>query len=163
MILLTYATVFRCTSTHDIEATLTIGDVKQTKPILSPGRLFGSFFEDFLHAGEGGAYAERLSNRALAIPLSNESSFRCTGLKGTGECTWYAEHGSVTRESSPPLNSAVPHSMWLEPGAIASNAGFPGGIAVRAGESLNVHMILKIVLVLEYQCGTEPDPSHGLQ
>ena len=119
-----------------IEATLRIGDANQAKPILSPGSLFGSFFEDFLHGSDGGVYAEKLSNRALALPLSNASSFRCTGAVGTPECTWFAESGAVTRDNSVPLNDAVPHAMWLGPGAVASNAGFPGGIAVKAGESL---------------------------
>ena len=103
---------------------------------MSPGRLFGSFFEDFLHAGDGGVYAEKLSNRQLALPLANQSNFRCSGAVGTGDCTWYAEAGSVTRDASTPLNEAVTHTMWLGPKAVASNAGFPGGIAIRAGESL---------------------------
>ena len=71
-----------------IEAVLTITQAA-TKPILSPGALFGSFYEDFLHSGDGGAYAEKLSNRALALPLSNTTSFRCSGTKGSEDCTWY--------------------------------------------------------------------------
>ena len=127
----------------DITATLTAHDSSPPKRILSPGRLFGSFFEDFLHAGDGGVYAEKLSNRQLALPLANESSFRCTGATGTGECTWYAEAGSVTRDASAPLNTAVTNTMWLRPGAVASNAGFPGGIAVRAGESLVLSLFVR--------------------
>ena len=71
-----------------IEAVLAITQAA-TKPILSPGALFGSFYEDFLHSGDGGAYAEKLSNRALALPLSNTTSFRCSGTKGSEDCTWY--------------------------------------------------------------------------
>ena len=96
------------TASSAIEATLRIGDANQAKPILSPGSLFGSFFEDFLHGSDGGVYAEKLSNRALALPLSNASSFRCTGAVGTPECTWFAESGAVTRDNSVPLNDAVP-------------------------------------------------------
>ena len=61
-------------------------------PILSPGRLFGSFFEDFLHAAGGGIYAGKLANRALqfrsaAQPLANASTgMICTGGQGTGPC-----------------------------------------------------------------------------
>ena len=59
-----------------VAAVLDIGVGGPVAPVLSPNRLFGSFFEDFLHAGDGGVYAELLSNRALALPLSNASSFR---------------------------------------------------------------------------------------
>lgn len=38
-----------------LHATLTIDDAAAPKPVPSPGRMFGSFFEDFLHAGDGGA------------------------------------------------------------------------------------------------------------
>ena len=64
-------------TTHDdlLQATLTVDNGAVPKPILNPGELFGSFFEDFLHAGEGGVYAEMLSNKALALPLANTSSF----------------------------------------------------------------------------------------
>jgi hypothetical protein len=34
--------------------------------------------------------------------------------------------------------------MWLEPTAIASNAGFPGGIAVRAGDSLELSLFVYV-------------------
>jgi hypothetical protein len=133
-------------TTHDdlLQATLTVDNGAVPKPILNPGELFGSFFEDFLHAGEGGVYAEMLSNKALALPLANTSSFRCSGAIGTGECTWYVEGGTVTRDRSVPLNSAVPNTMWLEPSAIATNAGFPGGIAVNAGDSLTLSFFVNV-------------------
>ena len=134
--LLFFVTAANAASAAAIEATLSIGDAQQAKPILMPGKLFGSFFEDFLHSGEGGIYGEKLSNRALALPLNNASSFRCTGAVHTDPCTWFAESGSVTRASSTPLNDAVPNSMWLAPGAVATNAGFPGGIAVQSGDEL---------------------------
>ena len=38
-----------------VEATLRIDDAAEPSPILSPGCLFGSFYEDFLHSGDGGA------------------------------------------------------------------------------------------------------------
>ena len=127
-----------------LHATLTIDDAAAPKPVPSPGRMFGSFFEDFLHAGDGGAYAERLSNRALALPLSTASSFRCSGAVGTGDCTWFTERGTVTRDASAPLNAAVPHAMWLDPSAVVANAGFPGGIAVTAGESLTLSLFVNV-------------------
>ena len=126
-----------------LHATLQIAVTEQVVPVLAPGRLFGSFFEDFLHAGDGGVYAEKISNRALALPLSNTSSFRCSGDVGSGLCTWFAEHGSVHRDTSAPLNDAVAHAMWLTgPTAIASNGGFPGGIAVRAGDKLELSLFV---------------------
>lgn len=70
-------------------------------------------------------YAEKLSNRALALPLSPARSFRCSGDVGSGLCTWYAEGGTVTRDDSTPLNAAVPHAMRLGPAAVATNAGAP--------------------------------------
>lgn len=127
-----------------LHATLTIDHTAPLKPVLSPGRLFGSFFEDFLHAGDGGVYAEKLSNRALALPLANKSSFRCSGAVNTGGCTWYAERGLVTRDSSAPLNEAVPNAMWLGPSAVATNAGFPGGISVRAGDTLMLSLFVNV-------------------
>jgi alpha-N-arabinofuranosidase len=129
---------------HLLRATLAVDDRALPKPILSPGQLFGSFFEDFLHAGEGGAYAEKLSNRALALPLANTSFFRCSGAVGTGECTWFVERGTVTRDGSVPLNTAVPNTMWLEPSAVAANAGFPGGIAVNAGDALRLSLFVYV-------------------
>ena len=127
-----------------IQGSLIIENNLSPIPILFPGQLFGSFFEDFLHAGDGGVYAEKLSNRAFAQPLANTSSFRCSGAIGTGECTWFVESGDVTRDSSTPLNSAVPYSLWLGPKAVASNAGFPGGIAVRAGDSMSLKLFIYV-------------------
>ena len=127
-----------------IQASLVIDDSKTPIPIISPGRLFGSFFEDFLHAGEGGVYAEKLSNRAMAQPFAKTTSFRCSGAVGTGDCTWFRESGDIIRDSSRPLNSAVTHAMWIEPQSIASNAGFPGGIAVRAGDSLALTLFIYV-------------------
>jgi hypothetical protein len=70
-----------------LAATLIIDRSSAPMPILSPGRLFGSFFEDFLHAADGGIYAEKLANRALAQPLANASTgMICTGDQGTGPC-----------------------------------------------------------------------------
>ena len=127
------------------DATLQIEHGAPAAPILAPGALFGSFFEDFLHAGDGGVYAEKLSNRALALPLSNASSFRCSGDVGSGLCTWYTEKGTVRRDDSVPLNDAVPHAMWLSgPSAIATNAGFPGGIAVKAGDTLALSVFVYV-------------------
>ena len=50
----------------------------------------------------------------------------------------------MTRDASAPLNAAVPHAMWLGPGAVASNAGYPGGIAVRAGDSLKLSLFVYV-------------------
>lgn len=94
-----------------------------------------------------GSYAEMLSNRAMALPIANASSFRCTGARDTADCTWFAEAGPVARDTepaAPPLNAAVPHALWLGPGAVASNAGFPGGIAVRAGEPLVLSLFVYV-------------------
>ena len=139
------ATLARAAPRTGFDAMLQIEHGAPAAPILAPGALFGSFFEDFLHAGDGGVYAEKLSNRALALPLSNASSFRCSGDVGSGLCTWYTEKGTVRRDDSVPLNDAVPHAMWLSgPSSIATNAGFPGGIAVKAGDTLALSLFVYV-------------------
>lgn len=128
----------------NIQATLNISSTGATKPILSPGELFGSFFEDFLHASDGGVYGEKLSNRAFALPISTTRAFRCSGTIGTEQCSWFVEDGSVKTDASLPLNDKVPNAMWLESGAVASNAGFPGGIVVHAGEMFEVSLFVHV-------------------
>ena len=128
-----------------LAATLIIDRSSAPMPILSPGRLFGSFFEDFLHAADGGIYAEKLANRALAQPLANASAgMICTGGQGTGPCTWSVESGTAARDASAPLSAAVPHGLWLSAGSVVSNSGFPGGIAVSAGESLSLSLFVLV-------------------
>ena len=128
-----------------LAATLTIDRSSAPMPVLSPGRLFGSFFEDFLHAAGGGIYAGKLANRALAQPLANASTgMICTGGQGTGPCTWSVESGTAARDASAPLSAAVPHGLWLSAGSVVSNSGFPGGIAVSAGESLSLSLFVLV-------------------
>ena len=137
-------TVISHSGTLDATLTLQLGGAPaEMLPVLAPGRLFGSFFEDFLHAADGGAYAEKLTNRALALPLAD-------GANGPGAEGWHAgAGGGVWRDASAPLNDAVRNALWLSPptlgaagggGASAYNTGFLGAIAVQAGEELSLSL-----------------------
>ena len=127
--------LLQCSSGLSISSSLHINMTASPVEILEPGGLFGSFFEDFLHAADGGIYAERLSNRAFAVPLNSSNTMSNQG--------WKAERGSVIWDTSHPLNKAVPNAAWLKPTeavelgspyeAVLSNSGFPGGIAVEEG------------------------------
>ncbi|CAB9526925.1 Alpha-L-arabinofuranosidase A [Seminavis robusta] len=123
----------------ELSANLTI-HATSVIPILSPGKLFGSFWEEFRHAGEGGIYAEKIRNRALQLPIIHTQS---------NEEGWIVVQGHVHRDDSKPLNAILQHALWLrptssQPAAVVRNTGFPGGMAVMPGEELQLSLFLYV-------------------
>ena len=134
-----------------------------------PSSLYGIFFEEITHSGDGGLYAEMIRNRgfedgtlpsgtvlkdgkAIAKPLhcySNDSinhfsiawsdslfmeGWEVKCISGTTVPSY-----KITEEK--PLNSATPHSLFVNLGASVSdvlvmNAGY-WGIAVTEGQKYN--------------------------
>ncbi len=97
-------------------------------PRISP-RLWGIFFEEINHAGDGGLYAEMVRNRGFEDAAGPEG----WRLLRTGD-----GEGSIALDTGKPLNDATPHSLRLEvtrggPGRVGvANAGY-WGMAVRKG------------------------------
>lgn len=131
-----------------LSANLTIslnqgGDCSSAIPILAPGRLFGSFFEEFVHAGDGGIYAEKIANRAFQQDIVTKTSFpfhphrrRHTG----SEEGWNIVQGQAARKDLHHLNNATRHFLSMSPRpsapVVIRNVGYPGGMAVQAEEVL---------------------------
>ena len=92
--------------------------------------LYGIFFEEINHAGEGGLYAEMVQNRDFEYnALPGGASWAGNLLKtstGWQERKWFANdlhgwklitegtaRGSIAQESASPLNDRNPHSLRL--------------------------------------------------
>ncbi|MCX7597978.1 MAG: alpha-L-arabinofuranosidase [Armatimonadetes bacterium] len=84
-------------------ADVTVNTV-QPGPRLSP-RLWGIFFEELNHAGDGGLYAELVRNRGLEDAATPEG----WTLIQTG-----GGRGAMALDDARPLNGATPHSLRLE-------------------------------------------------
>jgi hypothetical protein len=95
--------------------------VDQPGAAVSP-RLWGLFFEEINHAGDGGLYAELIRNRGLEDAAGPEA--------------WAAVGGAgLALDIAEPLAAATPHSLRVEvpaAGAGVANEGY-WGIAVREG------------------------------
>jgi alpha-L-arabinofuranosidase len=119
------------------QATLTVR-VDRPGARISP-LLYGIFFEEINHAGDGGIYGELVRNRSFEDAATPEgwSLIRRGGAEA--ESSLDAER---------PLNAASPHSLRLEirnPGsgeAGVANSGF-WGIPVRKGSAYNLSLFAR--------------------
>jgi alpha-L-arabinofuranosidase len=90
--------------------------------------LYGIFFEEINRGGEGGLYAEMISNRSFEDSPSEPSGW---GLIKSGDA-----EGSFALDTNQPLNESNPHALRLEVkrGRVGiANSGF-GGIAIKSRE-----------------------------
>ena len=95
--------------------------------------LYGIFFEEINHAGEGGLYAELIRNRSFGEQTEGWT------LKSSGSA-----HATMTLDTANPLNDAnktslrvdIAHATKNSPVAL-QNEGF-WGIAVKTGEKYNL-------------------------
>ena len=95
-------------------ATLTVDASRPGTPI-SP-MLYGMFFEEINHAGDGGLYAEMVRNRTLAEQTTVGWSLRNTG----------AAESRMGLDTSRPLNAANRTSLRVD----ISSVGTGGQVAV---------------------------------
>ncbi|MBL9120272.1 MAG: hypothetical protein JNL80_10205 [Phycisphaerae bacterium] len=117
-----------------------------------PDSLWGIFFEEINHAGEGGLLAEKLRNRSFAEPIPENRE----GIPG-----WTRRDGSIL-EAAPPRYGDVMSTVRLHGGM--HNEGYfrgeRGGISVRGGETYAVRVDAKrmgeasITVALESSDGT---------
>ncbi len=135
-------------------------DVSAPRFPVSP-HLYGLFFEEINHAGDGGLYAEMVRNRAFADGLvpprcvaRGDGSFEAPGgfrftmpadpLPGWTLCG-ASGHATMHADDTVFLNAANPRALRLELNAAGSaragiqNDGF-WGMAVRAGEDYRVRV-----------------------
>ena len=114
-------------------------DLNASRTPVSPD-LYGVFFEEINHAGEGGLYAEMVQNRDF------EATRRPAGTKWAGnllltERGWYERkwfgnalhgwslvnegggRGSIHLDASHPLNAANPQAMRLEAASLGTRLG----------------------------------------
>ncbi|MEI7909380.1 MAG: alpha-L-arabinofuranosidase C-terminal domain-containing protein [Verrucomicrobiota bacterium] len=121
--------------------------------------LWGIFYEEINHAGDGGIYAEMVQNRAfeemqVAAGASMQGEQMVTP-KGFKHPKWYknelhawsliAEGGAtatIALDEANPLNDQTPHSMRLEVKAPGSRAGVANegywGMSVKQGASYDL-------------------------
>ena len=108
-------------------ATITVEVDKPGKPI-SP-LLYGVFFEEINHSGDGGVYAEMVRNRSLE---DREKTSAWKAFIGTGG------GATLTADISLPLNAKTPTALRVDVtapgGSGAANEGF-WGLAVEKGKS----------------------------
>jgi len=113
-----------------------------------PATLYGIFFEEINHAGEGGLYAEMVLNRDFEMTTLPKGAKWAGNLLRTAddwqERKWFGNElwgwqfiadggarGSIRLDDREPLNGRNPHSLRLtvrEPGTLAgvANGGFWG-------------------------------------
>jgi alpha-L-arabinofuranosidase len=120
--------------------------------------LYGAFFEEINHAGEGGIYGELVRNRAFNERTIDPKDSGCKTrlLDPTDPVGWSSvisasATGSITLDASQPLNSALPRSLKLQIISAsrgqrvgAANGGY-WGIALDPGASYNVSFYAKTV------------------
>lgn len=82
--------------------------------------LYGLFFEEINHAGDGGLYAEKVRNRAF------EDASTPTGWSLVREGTLGA---AMTLDTAQPLNERTPHSLRLEIAATSNELRGRAGVA----------------------------------
>lgn len=122
--------------------------------------LYGVFFEEINHAGEGGIYGELIQNRAFEAHKDPESSFREGDFVHShkGWKHFYTKkpdligwaivksgnaNGTAELDKTTPLNENTPNALKLTVNSLASgrfaitNQGF-WGIAVQKGEKYNL-------------------------
>ena len=121
--------------------------------------LWGIFYEEINHAGDGGIYAELVQNRAfeemqVAAGASMEGDQMVTP-KGFKHGKWYktelhawspvAGDGakvSIALDDTNPLNDQTPHSMRLEVSQVGARAGVANegywGMSIKTGEAYDL-------------------------
>ena len=126
--------------------------------------LYGIFFEEINHAGEGGLYAEMVQNRDFecnALPEGanwagnllktstgwQERKWFGNALHGWKLVTQGAARGSIAQESASPVNDRNPHSLRLtirDAGSRigVSNAGF-WGMNFQAGKQYELTLFAR--------------------
>src|SRR2546421_5506136 len=94
--------------------------------------LYGIFFEEINHAGEGGLYAEMVRNRSFE--------------EADSPLFWTAQIGTrIAVDSADPLNDRNPHSLKIEVpagGGGISNGGF-WGMAVEQGKQYDLTLLAR--------------------
>ena len=121
--------------------------------------LYGIFYEEINHAGDGGLYAEMVQNRSFEenLPPGNarvengelitKNGWRYRPFIDSGLYAWSKVEGDsakVTMEldDSVPLNDQTPHSMKVTVEAVGQGAGVANegywGMSVRGGETYNL-------------------------
>ena len=132
---------------HAAEPVRIVVDVDQPGHAV-PATLYGIFFEEINHAGEGGLYAEMVLNRDFEMTTLPKGAKWAGNLLRTAddwqERKWFGNElwgwqfvadggarGSIRLDDREPLNDRNPHSLRLtvrEPGARAgvANGGFWG-------------------------------------
>ena len=100
--------------------------------------LFGAFYEEINYAGEGGLYAEMVRNRAFYD--SKKADFWTLVTQGDAK-------GTISVDTSSPLNETIPHSLRL---AMSSGAGSVGaadagfwGMSLESGAAYNLNFFAK--------------------
>lgn len=126
---------------------------------ISPA-LYGIFFEDINHSGDGGLYAEMLMNRAfddgvipqgctynadskiITSPTGWTSSFNCAETESV--YGWTASgNAEIVLTDKDTLNTARKRALNVRfNGGTIANPGF-GGIAVRMGRTYKFYMFAK--------------------
>src|SRR5712691_3263255 len=121
------------------------GTVTLTVHVDRPGlpvspNLYGVFFEEINHAGEGGLYAEMVRNRDFEETGPKDGQPAGWSIRSDGE-----PKGSITLDTARPLNDAHPRSLRLDVTAVPSgrvavvNEGY-WGIPVRKGASYRLSL-----------------------
>ncbi len=122
-----------------------------------PRSLYGVFFEEINHAGEGGLYAELVRNRAFEEPRSGEIipgwTLRASGVKGTLR---------TTREAPAGAASGASLEVEIDAGGTAAvvNEGY-WGIPLRRGETYRLRLDARRSPELAGECTAALEAADG--
>lgn len=125
--------------------------VDATNPTVTvPKSLYGVFFEEINHAGEGGLYAEKLPNRSLVGPPGPKTGLP-EGWRGEGDVKLMVKlmppmQGMLDGIGKPYLQAAQKDGV---PAAIV-NDGF-WGIALRKGETYKLRLRMASTAPVEFR------------
>ncbi len=129
------------------------------KQIQTSPDLYGIFYEEINHAGDGGLYAEMVQNRSFEEPFPPGNAKVENGRLITNNGWVYGKwpksemHGwskvedgtakvSIQLDAAEPLNSNTPHSMKVDVRAVGAGAGVANegywGMSVREGQAYPV-------------------------
>lgn len=105
--------------------------------------LYGVFFEEINHAGDGGLYAELVRNRDFQETAGSNAAIPGWSLRLDGQA-----QGALALDTTQPLNAATPHSLRLDVTGAASgrvcaiNAGY-WGVPVKKGATYRLSLFAR--------------------
>jgi hypothetical protein len=130
----TFAVTFAATLTMAEERTSITVDATKTGPRISP-LLYGIFFEEINHAGDGGLYAELILNRSFENGRTPDRKVNTDShvLEGWSVLSTTGARGDIALDDAQPMSAKNTHSVRV---TVESTGGGRFGVANRGFNAL---------------------------